>query len=39
MYNVAEYYKIIDKVGRGTYGTVYKALGLKDNRFYAIKKL
>lgn len=39
MYNVDEYYKIIDKVGRGTYGTVYKALGLKDNRFYAIKKL
>jgi len=26
-------------VGRGTYGTVYKARGLRDNKFYAIKKL
>ena len=26
-------------MGRGTYGTVYKARGLRDNRFYAIKKL
>jgi serine/threonine protein kinase len=38
-YNVADYYEIIDKVGRGTYGTVYKAKGLKDGRYYAIKKL
>lgn len=39
MYNVKDYYKILDKVGRGTYGTVYKAKGVKDNKFYAIKKL
>lgn len=39
MYNVKEYYKILEKVGRGTYGTVYKAKGLKDGRYYAIKKL
>ena len=39
MYNVSEYCKILEKVGRGTYGTVYKARGLKDNKFYAIKKL
>lgn len=39
MYNVSEHYKILEKVGRGTYGTVYKVRGLKDNKFYAIKKL
>jgi serine/threonine protein kinase len=39
MYNVNEHYKILEKVGRGTYGTVFKARGLKDNKFYAIKKL
>ena len=39
MYNVSDFYQIIDKVGRGTYGTVYKVKGLKDGRFYAIKKL
>lgn len=39
MYNVGEHYKIIDEVGRGTYGTVYKAKGLKDGRCYGIKKL
>ena len=38
-YNVADHYEILDKVGRGTYGTVYKAKGLKDGCFYAIKKL
>ncbi len=39
MYEVNQQYQIIDKVGRGTYGTVYKAKGIKDNKFYAIKKL
>jgi serine/threonine protein kinase len=39
MYNVNENYKILEKVGRGTYGTVFRAKGLKDNKFYAIKKL
>lgn len=29
MYNVSDFYKIEDKVGRGTYGTVYKAHGLR----------
>lgn len=31
-------YKVIDKVGRGTYGTVFKVLSLQDNKYYAIKK-
>jgi cyclin-dependent kinase 12/13 len=39
MYSVREHYQVLEKVGRGTYGTVYKALGLKDGRHYAIKKL
>lgn len=39
MYNVSEHYKILEKVGRGTYGTVFKVKALKDNKFYAIKKL
>ena len=39
MYNVAESYKILEKVGRGTYGTVFKARGVKDGVWYAIKKL
>ncbi len=38
-YNVKEQYAIVEKVGRGTYGTVFKVRGLKDNRYYAIKKL
>ena len=39
MYNVADQYEILDRVGRGAYGTVFKAKGLKDGHFYAIKKL
>lgn len=39
MYNITDYYEIIDKIGRGTYGTVFKAKGLKDNKSYALKKL
>ena len=39
MYDVANEYKIIDKVGRGTYGTVFKAKNLKNGKSYAIKKL
>ena len=39
MYNVKEHYAIVEKVGRGSYGTVYKVRGLKDNKYYAIKKL
>jgi serine/threonine protein kinase len=39
MYNVKEYYTVVEKVGRGSYGTVYKVRGLKDNKYYAIKKL
>ena len=32
MYNVGEHYEILDKVGRGTYGSVFKVRGLKDGR-------
>ena len=39
MYHVSEFYEILDKVGRGTYGTVFKARGIKDGKYYAIKKL
>lgn len=39
MYNVAQHYHIMDQVGRGTYGSVFKAKGLKDGKLYAIKKL
>jgi serine/threonine protein kinase len=39
MYNIREHYRILEKVGRGTYGTVFKARGLKDGGVYAIKKL
>jgi serine/threonine protein kinase len=31
-------YKIIDKVGKGTYGTVFKVQNLEDHKYYAIKK-
>jgi serine/threonine protein kinase len=31
-------YKVIDKVGKGTYGTVFKVLNLQNNKYYAIKK-
>jgi len=39
IYNVAQEYKIIEKVGRGTYGTVYKAKQLKTGELVAIKKI
>ena len=39
MYNVKDYYQILEKVGRGTYGSVFKVKNLKDGRYYAIKKL
>lgn len=38
IYEIRSKYKVIDKVGRGTYGTVFKVLSLQDNHFYAIKK-
>jgi serine/threonine protein kinase len=38
IYDIRSKYKVIDKVGRGTYGTVFKVLSLEDNKFYAIKK-
>lgn len=39
IYGVAQEYKIIEKVGRGTYGTVYKAKVLKSGELVAIKKI
>ena len=39
MYNVKDHYRILEKVGKGTYGTVFKAKGNKDGGVYAIKKL
>ena len=39
MYNVKDHYRIMDKVGKGTYGTVFKARATKDGTVCAIKKL
>jgi serine/threonine protein kinase len=39
IYNVAQEYKMIEKVGRGTYGTVYKAKHLRTGELVAIKKI
>ena len=33
-----EKYKIIETVGDGTYGTVYKGINTKTNEYVAIKK-
>ena len=38
IYDIRNKYKVIDKVGRGTYGTVFKVQSLEDNKYYAIKK-
>jgi serine/threonine protein kinase len=38
MYDIRNHYKVVDKVGKGTYGTVFKVLNLQDNKHYAIKK-
>lgn len=38
MYDVRNHYQVIDKVGKGTYGTVFKVLNLLDKKHYAIKK-
>jgi serine/threonine protein kinase len=39
IHNISQEYKIIEKVGRGTYGTVYKAKHLKTGNYVAIKKI
>ena len=39
MYNVRDHYRILEKVGRGTYGTVFKAKSTKEGGACAIKKL
>lgn len=39
LYNVSDEYEVIQKIGKGTYGTVYKAKSKSDKRNYAIKKL
>ena len=38
-HDISEEYKVIEKVGRGTYGTVFKAKNLLNKKKYAIKKL
>ena len=30
-------FQLLDRIGEGTYGDVYKARSLEDNRIYAIK--
>lgn len=32
-------YRKLEKIGRGTYGQVYKALDLDNDKFVAIKKI
>lgn len=32
-------FKIINELGRGSYGTVYKVTSLKDNLTYVLKKI
>jgi serine/threonine protein kinase len=32
-------YKILNKVGSGTFGSVYKIIDTKDNKVYALKKI
>lgn len=32
-----EGYKLLDRIGEGTYGDVYKAVSLVDKKVYAIK--
>ena len=32
-------FKLICEIGRGSYGTVYKARSLKDDQIYVIKKI
>lgn len=39
MYDVASEYSVSSRVGRGTFGTVFKATNIKENKNYAIKKL
>ena len=36
---ILEEYEVRDRVGRGTYGTVYKVYSKRDRKFYAVKKL
>ena len=36
---IETYYQILDKVGKGTFGTVYKAFELSSGRIVAIKKI
>lgn len=39
LYGVKEEYEVIEKVGKGTYGTVFKVKSLSEKKSYAIKKL
>ena len=39
LYDIADEYVVQGKVGRGTFGTVFKAINQKDNKSYALKKL
>ena len=37
--SLPENYEMIDKIGQGTYGTVYRARDMTDQRIVAIKKI
>lgn len=39
LYDVSEEYEVLERVGKGTYGTVFKARSRTDKKNYAIKKL
>lgn len=32
-------FKVIDELGRGSYGVVFRVLSLKDNQTYVLKKI
>ena len=36
---IGKEYQAVERLGKGTYGTVYKARKKSDNKFYAIKKI
>ena len=39
MDNILKEYEIKNKIGEGQFGEVYKILNIKDNKYYAMKKM